>query len=75
MLEIRKKLFLSKIQFIKKYSKGKYWLDVGAAVGAALSCATSEGFRASGIEVSKTSVEFAKKYLFIDLYHGNLNPS
>ena len=72
ILKMREDLFLSKIQYIKKYAVGKNWLDVGSADGAAVAAIIKEGFNCTGIEISKNSRAFAKKYRNLDLYHKPL---
>jgi len=67
IINLRKNLFIPKIEFIKKYVKGKNWLDVGSADGTAVVAAKSEGFQCTGIELSKTAREFAKKHHNIKL--------
>lgn len=63
ILPIRKQLFIPKIRFVKKYTKGRNWLDVGSADGTAVSAAISQGFKGEGIEISKPARDFARKYL------------
>jgi 2-polyprenyl-3-methyl-5-hydroxy-6-metoxy-1,4-benzoquinol methylase len=66
--KIREKLNKPKIRFIKKYAKGKHWLDVGSADGSALLLIKKEGFTPTGIEINEQSRKFAKKYWNLDLY-------
>jgi len=66
-IENRDKLFLPKIKFVKKYSYGKKWLDVGAGDGAAVSVINSQGFQGVGLEGNIQSLKFAKKYRKINL--------
>ncbi len=63
----RDELFLPKIKFVKKYSHGKKWLDVGAGDGAAVSVINSQGFQGVGLEGNIQSLKFAKKYRKINL--------
>ena len=67
-LKEREKIIKPKIEFIKKYAKGKNWLDIGSADGAAIQVLNKLGFNALGIEISKKSRDFAKKYRKIELY-------
>ena len=73
LIKIREKVFRSKIQFAKKFTKRKRWLDVGSADGASVSVAIKEGFHCEGIEISEQSRKFAKKYHNIDLYPNSLS--
>ena len=72
ILKMRENLVRPKLAFIKKYVKGKKWLDVGSADGSAISVLSQDGFNCYGIEVSKNSREFAKKYRKLDLYPNTL---
>ena len=72
IINMRKKIFLPKIKFVEKYTKGKNWLDIGSGDGTAVVAAKSEGFRSSGIEMSKTGRKFAKKYHKVELYDKTL---
>jgi len=69
----RDKLFLPKIEFIKKYAKGKKWLDVGAGDGAAVSVINSLGFIGHGLEGNIQSLNFAKKNRNIHLIPKTLD--
>lgn len=68
MLNLREEIIRPKIQFIKKFAKGKNWLDIGSADGSVVDVSISEGFYTRGIEISKKSRAFAKKFRNIDLY-------
>ena len=68
ILNLRKEIFLPKIKFVKKYTKGKNWLDIGSGDGMAVAVAKLAGFRSSGIEISKAGRDFAKKYHKVELY-------
>jgi 2-polyprenyl-3-methyl-5-hydroxy-6-metoxy-1,4-benzoquinol methylase len=72
LIKIREKVFKSKIQFVKKFTKKKNWLDIGSADGASVIAAIKEGFSCEGIEISEPSRKFAKKYHNIDLYPDSL---
>lgn len=67
-LKEREKIIQPKIDFIKKYVKGKNWLDIGSADGAAIQVLNKLGYKALGIEISKKSRDFSKKYRKIELY-------
>lgn len=73
ILNLRDQIFKPKINFVKKFSKGKNWLDIGSGDGTAVSSAKSSGFNATGIEISKTGRTFAKKHRKIDLFNGTLS--
>lgn len=73
ILKLRDQIFKPKINFVKKFSKGKKWLDVGSGDGTAVSAAKSSGFDATGIEFSKTGRTFAKKHRKLDLFNGTLS--
>lgn len=73
ILKLRDQIFKPKIEFVKRFSKGKKWLDVGSGDGTAVSAARSFGFDAKGIEISKTGRMFAKKYRNLDLFNGKLD--
>jgi len=73
MMKIREELFLPKIRFVKKFGKGKRWLDVGSADGAALVAISKNGFTCKGIEISEKSRKFAQKFRNIDLYPNPLS--
>ena len=71
-LKLREEIVSPKIQFVKKFSKGKNWLDVGSADGSAVSVISKNGFHVQGIEISENSRKFAKKFRNIDLYPKSL---
>ena len=73
LIKIRENVFRSKIQFAKKFTTGKRWLDVGSADGVSVSAAIKEGFHCEGIEISEPSRKFAKKYHNLDLYPNSLS--
>ena len=68
LIDSRNKVFKPKINFTKKFVKGKNWLDVGAADGTCMSVASKSGFHSEGIEISEHSRKFAKQVHDIDLY-------
>lgn len=72
ILNLRDQIFKPKIEYVKKFIKGKKWLDVGSGDGAAVSAAKKAGFDAKGLEISNTGRAFAKKYRKIDLFNGTL---
>ena len=49
ILKLRDQIFKPKIEFVKRFSKGKKWLDVGSGDGTAVSAARSFGFDVEGI--------------------------
>lgn len=67
-LKVRQDLIRSKIRYIKKYTEGKKWLDVGSADGASIVEICNAGFEGMGIEISESSRKFALKYRNIELY-------
>lgn len=72
VLKLRMEIFLPKIKFVKKYSKGKNWLDVGSGDGTAVIAAAKVGYNADGTEPSKPGREFAKKFLNLKLHEESL---
>ena len=52
--------------------KPKSWLDIGCGNGGILAAAKSKGFEVTGIEISATLVEVARRTHGIDLFHGTL---
>lgn len=68
ILNMRKEIFIPKIKFVKKYTKGKNWLDVGSGDGTAVAVANSSGYKSIGIEISKTGRQFAKKFHKVELH-------
>lgn len=72
LIKLRENIIKPKIHFIKKHTKGKNWLDVGSADGAAITVCMNEGFNTVGIELNENSRKFAKKYRKVDLYPNSL---
>jgi len=72
LLKMREDIVIPKINFIKKYSKGKKWLDVGSADGSVVTVCKKKGYDVTGIELSENSRKFAKKYRNLDLYPNSL---
>lgn len=66
-IKLREDIIRPKIKFIKKFAKGKNWLDIGAADGASVVVCKREGFVPVGTELSQNSRKFAKKYRKVDL--------
>ena len=64
-----------KIDFVKPYVKTKRrrWLDVGSGSGDIVVSARRHGFDAHGIEISETSVRFAKKVFGVELHQQTLD--
>jgi 2-polyprenyl-3-methyl-5-hydroxy-6-metoxy-1,4-benzoquinol methylase len=58
-----------KVEFAERYYAGSRgtWLDVGSGIGDIVSVALENGWRATGLELSETSVAFAKEIFNIDL--------
>lgn len=58
-----------KFDYIAKFAEGKKgsWIDVGAGIGDLVSVAAEDGWKATGIELSETSVRFAKEIFGLDL--------
>ena len=73
IIKLRDTIFKPKIEFIKKLTNGKKWLDVGAGDGAAVFAAKSSKFDVTGIEISETARMFAKKHRNLNLFNGTLN--
>jgi 2-polyprenyl-3-methyl-5-hydroxy-6-metoxy-1,4-benzoquinol methylase len=58
-----------KVEFAERYcseSRGR-WLDVGSGIGDMVSVAQEKGWKATGLELSETSVAFAKEIFNVDL--------
>lgn len=72
IIKLRNQIFKPKIEFVKRFSKGKKWLDVGAGDGTAVSAAKSLRFDVTGIEISETARTFAKKHRNLNLFNGTL---
>lgn len=65
----RDNVALPKVQFAERYcaeTKGN-WLDVGSGIGDMVSVALQRGWQATGLELSETSVAFAKETFGVDL--------
>ncbi len=50
----------TKIKRLLKYTKGRSFLDIGCSTGANVEAARRLGFKASGIDLCRQSIEFAK---------------
>jgi len=72
LMKMRDNISIPKINFIKKFTKGKKWLDVGSADGSIVTICKKKGFDVTGIELSEYSRKFAKMYRNIDLYPNSL---
>lgn len=70
--KIRQDILEPKIKFVKKFSNGKKWLDVGSADGTALSVCKKMGFDVNGIELNENSRKYAKKINKVELYQKSL---
>jgi SAM-dependent methyltransferase len=58
-----------KVEFAERYYAGSrgIWLDVGSGIGDMVSVAQENGWKATGLELSETSVAFAKEIFNVDL--------
>jgi len=58
-----------KVEFVEKFTNGVCgnWLDVGSGVGDIVSVAKEKGWNATGLEISESSVQFAKEMFDIAL--------
>lgn len=72
VIKLRQKIVEDKIDFIRKFTKGKNWLDVGSAEGSSIAVCKKKGFNAVGIELNENSRKFAKKKYKINLYPKSL---
>lgn len=63
-----------KVAFVKKYAKNKRrrWLDVGCGAGDIVVAARRAGFDADGLEISESSIDFAKRIYKIELSNRTL---
>lgn len=71
----REHVALPKVEFAERYmaDKGGFWLDVGSGIGDMVSVAKERGFQAVGLELSETSVAFAKEVFGIDLVRRTMD--
>ena len=71
----RNNVALPKVEFVERYMNGggALWLDVGSGIGDIVSVALERGHQAVGLELSETSVAFAKKVFGVDLSPMTLN--
>lgn len=72
ILKIRLKIFQPKIKFISKFTKGKYWLDIGSGDGTAVKVIENNGFHAFGIELSESGRQYAKDNFAVNLFPEKL---
>ena len=58
-----------KVEFAERYCAGSRgtWLDVGSGIGDMVSVAQENGWKATGLELSETSVAFAKEIFNVEL--------
>jgi 2-polyprenyl-3-methyl-5-hydroxy-6-metoxy-1,4-benzoquinol methylase len=56
-----------KVKIIKRYSKGKNLIDIGAGTGHFLNTAQKEGYNTVGFEPGKDAAQFAKDHFGIEL--------
>lgn len=71
----RDNVALPKVEFAERYLTkcSGTWLDVGSGIGDMVSVAKSKGYRAVGLELSETSVNFAKEVFDIELVRKTIN--
>jgi 2-polyprenyl-3-methyl-5-hydroxy-6-metoxy-1,4-benzoquinol methylase len=72
LINVRKNIFSPKIDFIKQFTSGKKWLDVGSGDGIAPYVTKKNGFDVKGLELSNVSRLFARKHLKINLINKTL---
>ncbi len=65
----RDNVALPKVEFAERYlgEKSGTWIDVGSGIGDMVSVAQTKGYQAIGLELSTTSVEFAKEVFGLQL--------
>ena len=65
----RDNVALPKVEFAEKYAGAGegLWLDIGSGIGDMVSVARERGWDATGLELSETSVAFAKEIFGVDL--------
>ena len=63
----RKEIYPQKTKELKKYSRGRRLLDIGAGLGTFVHMAKESGFEATGIEMSREQVLKAKELYGLDL--------
>jgi 2-polyprenyl-3-methyl-5-hydroxy-6-metoxy-1,4-benzoquinol methylase len=66
---------LPKVEFAERHAgvaKGS-WLDVGSGIGDMVSVAIERGWSATGLELSETSVAFAKEIFGVDLIRQTMD--
>jgi 2-polyprenyl-3-methyl-5-hydroxy-6-metoxy-1,4-benzoquinol methylase len=70
----RDSVALPKVQFVEKYlAQGcGTWVDVGSGIGDMISVVKEKGWDAIGLELSETSVAFAKEVFGIELLRKTL---
>jgi 2-polyprenyl-3-methyl-5-hydroxy-6-metoxy-1,4-benzoquinol methylase len=73
LLKLREDIVRPKLKLISKYAKGKNWLDIGSADGSSIQVLEKEGFNATGLELSKNSVKFAREFRNIELLPCDLD--
>jgi len=64
---------LSKLNFIKKYSKGRKLLDIGCACGIFMHIAEKQGYDVQGIEISDESANIAKEKFNLKVRQDNFS--
>ena len=53
-------------------TQGKKMLEIGCAYGLFLDCARQQRFDVTGVEFSRAGIEWIRKHLNIDVYHGEI---
>lgn len=62
-----------KVEFTERFAKKKgLWLDVGAGIGDLVSIASKHGWKATGIELSTSSIAFGKQIFNANLEQKSL---
>lgn len=71
----RDNVALPKVEFAERYmiEKSGLWLDVGAGIGDMVSVAAERGYMSVGLELSETSVAFAKDVFNVDLLRKTMD--
>ncbi len=61
------------IKLLSKYKKSGRLLDIGCSYGYILKTFQNYGYKTEGIEISKRSYQYAKKYCKVNVKYGNFN--
>ena len=70
----RDNVALPKVEFVERYLGEKFgtWIDVGSGIGDMVSVAQTKGYRAVGLELSTTSVDFARQVFGLQLVRSTI---